>query len=64
MSHFTESVLEEAVLEYLGSLNWDILFGPEIAPGEPGAERGDYRDVLLTGRLRAALERLNPSLPA
>jgi len=64
MSHFTESVLEEAVLEYLGSLNWDILFGPEIAPGEPGAERSDYRDVLLTGRLRAALERLNPSLPA
>jgi type I restriction enzyme R subunit len=64
MSHFTESVLEEAVLEYLASLGWQVLFGPEIAPGEPAAERGDYREVLLAGRLRSALERLNPSLSA
>jgi len=41
-----------------------VAFGPEIAPGEPTAERDDcYRDVLLIGRLRAALARLNPSLP-
>jgi hypothetical protein len=52
MFHFTESVLEKAVLEYLGSLKWDIQFGPEIAPGESGAEHGDYREVLLAGRLR------------
>jgi hypothetical protein len=36
---FTESVLEEAILEYLASLKWDILFGPEIVPGEPVVER-------------------------
>ena len=35
MNRFTESVLEEVVLEYLASLKWDVLFGPEIAPGEP-----------------------------
>ncbi|TRZ54357.1 type I restriction endonuclease subunit R, partial [bacterium] len=63
MTAFTESVLEEAVLEYLASLGWQVVFGPEIAPGEPRTERSDYRDVLLTGRLRAALEQLNPSLP-
>jgi len=45
MTAFIESVLEEAGLEYLISLKWDALFGPEIAPlpaqagGEPGAER-------------------------
>jgi type I site-specific restriction-modification system R (restriction) subunit len=33
---------------------------------EPGAERVDegYRDVVLDARLRGALERLNPHLPA
>ena len=32
-----------------------MLHGPEIAAGEPGAERSDphYRDVLLERRLRA-----------
>lgn len=60
---FTESTLEEAVLEYLSSLGWQVVFGPEIAPGEPAAERDDYRDVILVGRLRSALKRLNPSLP-
>jgi len=49
MTAFTESVLEEAVLEYLASLKWDVLFGPEIAPGESAAERSDYREVLLAG---------------
>jgi type I restriction enzyme R subunit len=57
MSKFTESILEEAVLEYLASLGWQVVFGPEIAPGELKAEREDYREVLLAGRLRAALER-------
>jgi len=38
MPRFTESVLEEAVLEYLASLKWNVQFGPEIAPGEPMIE--------------------------
>lgn len=33
MTAFIESVLEEAGLEYLESLCWQVLFGPEIAPG-------------------------------
>jgi hypothetical protein len=32
MTSFTESVLEEAVLETLASLGWQVVFGPEIAP--------------------------------
>lgn len=40
--------------------------GPDIAAGEPAAERNDpnYRDVALEGRLRQALMRFNPELPA
>ena len=65
MSRFTESVVEEAALEWLEALGYAILHGPEIAAGEPAAERDDsgYRDVILERRLRQALERLNPTLP-
>jgi type I restriction enzyme R subunit len=64
VSNFTESVVEEAALEWLEGLGYTVLHGPEIAAGEPGAERTDpgYRDVVLQSRLRKALERLNPQL--
>jgi type I restriction enzyme R subunit len=62
---FTESVVEDAALAWLEALGYGVLQGPEIAACEPGAERSDpnYRDVLLEGRLRQALVRLNPDLP-
>ncbi len=63
-SSFTESVVEQAALAWLESLNYTILSGPEIAPGQPGAERADYGQVVLEGRLRQALERLNPQVPS
>ena len=63
MSTFTESVVEEAALEWLADLGYTILHGPDIAPGEPFAEREDYGQVVLAGRLRQALQRLNPAAP-
>jgi type I restriction enzyme, R subunit len=62
--HYDENVAELALLEWLAELGWQVLPGPSIAPGEPGAERESYRDVILRGQLRAALERLNPGVPA
>ena len=66
MTAFAESVVEEAALGWLHELGYTVLHGPEIAAGEPGAERTDpaYRDAILEGRLRAALARINPQLPA
>lgn len=63
---FTESVVEDAALAWLEALGYAVLHGPVIAAGEPAAERSDpnYRDVMLEGRLRQALGRLNPDLPA
>jgi len=62
---FTESVVEEAALAWMEGLGYTVLHGPEIAVGEPTAERSDpnYRDVILERRLRQALVRLNPHLP-
>ncbi len=61
-----ESHVEEATLNWLASLGYTVLHGPDIAAGEPGAERTDpnYGDVLLERRLRPALVRLNPDLPS
>jgi len=62
--HFTESIIEQAALAWLESLDYTILSGLEIAPGEPQAEREDYGQVVLERRLRQALQRLNPQVPA
>jgi len=63
MSAFiAESGVEEVCLDYFADLRWDVLYGPEIAPDEAHAERGNYRDVLLEERLRTAIGILNPSL--
>ena len=63
MTAFTESVVEEAALAWLGGLGYAVQFGPAIAPGEAAAERADYGQVVLAGRLRDALARLNPDVP-
>lgn len=65
MSNFTESVVEEAALEWLDRLGYTVLHGPLIAAGELAAERVDpaYHDVILDRRLKQALKRLNPTLP-
>jgi type I restriction enzyme, R subunit len=60
---FTESVVEQAALAWFESAGWRIVNGAEIAPDGSGAERAGFGDVILEGRLRDALARLNPSLP-
>ena len=60
-----EQDVEEAALAWLASSGFVVAHGPEIAIGQPGAERSDptYRDVVLERRLREALACLNPDLP-
>jgi type I restriction enzyme R subunit len=63
MAHLNESHVETAALSWLESLGYSILSGPEIAPGEPQAERENYGQVFLERRLRQSLQRLNPQVP-
>ncbi len=64
MPAFTESVVEEAALAWLTGLGYAVLNGPNIAAGMAEAERSDpnYHDVVLEGRFRRSLARLNPDL--
>jgi type I restriction enzyme R subunit len=57
---FTESIVEQATLDWLAGLGWQTAFGPEIVDSERG---GDFGRVVLEGRLRQALQRLNPNVP-
>ena len=60
-----EQDVEQAGLTWLDSLGFAFAHGPEMAFGQPAAERSDptYRDVVLEWRLREAVVRLNPDLP-
>lgn len=64
MSGFNESHVEEACLSYFADLGYQTLYGPEIGPGGSNPERSDWRDVVLQQRLRDAVQRINPDLPA
>ena len=58
-----ESIVEGAALEWFGELGYALEHGPRLAPGEPAAERDSFAEVVLVGRLRAAIRRLNPAIP-
>ena len=58
-----ESIVEGAALAWLESVGWRVAHGRDFAPRTPNAERDDYTQVVLEGRLRDALARLNPDLP-
>ena len=45
-SKFTESVVEDAALEWFEAVGYQILHGPEIAPGEPASERSQCEPFL------------------
>ena len=64
MPDFTESVVEEAVLGWLGELKYAVAAGPDISPEGANPERATFADVILVGRLRAALVKINPTIPA
>jgi hypothetical protein len=61
MTAFTESIVEQAALDWLQAADWTIAHGPEIAPDQPDAERAHYGHVILESRLRG---RLGPTEPA
>ncbi|MFT5029622.1 MAG: type I restriction enzyme R subunit, partial [Candidatus Binatia bacterium] len=57
-----ESHVEDAALEWFGELGYSVGHGPQLAPGEPSAERRSFGEVALVGRLREAIRRLNPAI--
>lgn len=66
MSGISEDAVEQAMLEWLAGLGWRTAHGPDISPPDAktsGTERTTYREVVLVGRLRDAIAKLNPHIP-
>jgi len=59
----TESEIEEAALDILKDLGYDIVYGPNIGHDGRNPERSSYEDVILKDRLRKALEANNQDIP-
>lgn len=62
-SSYTESILEQAGLEWLEDLGYEIAFGPDLAPDGESPERANFQDIVLVERLRSAIDRINPNVP-
>jgi len=59
----TEDQLEQETLGWLTETGYSSCYGLDMAPDGTAPERSNYSQVLLVGRLRAAIERLNPTVP-
>ena len=63
MKPITEDKIEAFTIEQLQSLGWDYAYGLSIAPGSEQQERVSYEQVILIGRLRTSVAKLNPLIP-
>jgi len=57
-----ENLAEQPVIDWLKEMGYDYEFGPDLAPGGSLQERGSFREVVLTPRLKRSIKRLNPEL--
>ncbi|MGV1080737.1 MAG: type I restriction endonuclease subunit R, partial [Candidatus Nanopelagicales bacterium] len=65
MSHFNESTVEEAALEWFADLGYQTLYGPNISPGGDGEQlRDGFDEVILTDRFMPTIHGMNSHLPA
>ncbi len=59
----TEADVEQIAIDLFKELGYTHLFGGDIAPEMPAAERTSYGEVHLSERLLTALRDLNPNIP-
>jgi type I restriction enzyme R subunit len=64
MTKITESDIETFAIDLLERQGYQYVYGPTIAPDGDSPERASFEDVLLFDRLKAAVARINPTVPA
>jgi type I restriction enzyme R subunit len=63
MSILTEAEIEDILLGQFQNLGYNHLAKDIVNPDGSNPERESYSDVILPQRLRAAIDRLNPTIP-
>jgi type I restriction enzyme R subunit len=64
MKPITENILELSAIEILQSQGWEYANGRELSPEGLFCERESFSQVILTDRLRNAIAKINPHIPA
>lgn len=64
MAYLSEAAVERVVLDQLAGLGYAIATDAGIGPDGKAPERDAYGDAVLVRRLTAAIEKLNPAIPA
>ena len=59
----TEDQLEQETLGWLAEIGYAVHSGYDIAHDGVNPQRASYTEVVLVGRLRQAIQRLNPGIP-
>ena len=62
-ANLVENDVELASLDWLQQLGYATIFGPHLGPDEASTERINFAEVMLAGCFRAALRKLNPTVP-
>lgn len=61
--YITENEIEQIALDILNEdLGYKVLYGPDLAEGE--SKEREYTEVVLQQRLKIAIDKLNPEIPA
>jgi len=60
----TESEIENFAIELFEKQGYRYIYAPDIAPDSDTPERNRFEDVILLDRLRTAVSRINPKIPA
>ena len=60
LTGMSEAGWEALAMDTLGELAWQAVEGKTIAPGS--GERESWRELIIPGRLRAAIGRINPEI--
>ncbi len=63
MTKITESDIESFAIGLLEKQGFQYLYGPTIAADSDTPLRHGFDDVLLAGKLRDAIDRINPTIP-
>ncbi len=63
MTRITESAVEDLAIQRLEDQGYTYISGPEIAPDGDRPMRASFEDVLLLEMVKAAIDRINPSIP-
>ncbi|HEB85886.1 MAG TPA: HsdR family type I site-specific deoxyribonuclease, partial [Gammaproteobacteria bacterium] len=64
MKKISENEIEDFAIELFEKLGYEYVYAPSIAPDSDTPERERFEDVVLIERLRAAVGRINPAIPA